>query len=336
MQRPTVGRIGVADPEDVLRRSSAAAGQPLGDLEPLLGGMASITFAARAADGARVVVKVAPPGLEPVRNRDVLRQARVLRALAAVPDVAVPRVWGGDPGDPPQVPPLFVMDFVEGESYEPRHSTIDSRSPDEDVVACAGAAARMLAALHAVSPADLSLDEPPSSLDAEVERWRKALGTCELPGPDRVAEAKVRDRLLATLPAPIGPAVLHGDWRLGNMQCHGREIRAVIDWEIWSIGDPRLDLAWMRLMSDPAHPTAPAPQAPTIDPADLLAAYEEAAGAPVPDMAWFDALVRYKQAAASALLVKNAERRGDSSPAIDRMRGGVGRLLGAALDLLPV
>jgi len=69
---------------------------------------------------------------------------------------------------------------------------------------------------------------------------------------------------------------------------------------------------------------------------DLLAAYEGAAGAPVPDMAWFDALVRYKQAAASALLVKNAERRGDSSPAIDRMRGGVGRLLGAALDLLPV
>src|SRR4051794_744877 len=333
IDRPTVG---VADPEDVRRRATAAAGEELSALEPLLGGMASITYSARTADGTRVVVKVAPPGLEPVRNRDVLRQARVLRAIASAADVAVPGVWGADAGTPPEVPPLFVMDFVDGESYEPRHSDVSERPPAEDVLARAGAAARMLAALHAVSPTELGLDEPPTTLEAEVERWRKALATCDLAQDIRAAEAEAHRRLRAALPAPIGPAVLHGDWRLGNMQCVGAEIRAVIDWEIWSIGDPRLDLAWLRLMSDPTHPTAAAPDAPTLEPAGLLAAYEEAARAPVPDLAWFDALVRYKQAAASALLVKNAERRGDSSPAIDRMRGGVGRLLGAALDLLPV
>src|SRR4051812_10156271 len=124
--RPTVG---VADPEDVLRRATAAAGAELSALEPLLGGMASITYSARTAEGTRVVVKVAPPGLEPVRNRDVLRQARVLRALAPVADVAVPGVWGADAGTPPEVPPLFVMDFVEGESYEPRHSDVSERAP---------------------------------------------------------------------------------------------------------------------------------------------------------------------------------------------------------------
>jgi aminoglycoside phosphotransferase (APT) family kinase protein len=334
---PTTGRpkVGVADPEDVLRRASAAAGGALSDLEPLLGGMASITYSARASDGARVVVKVAPPGLEPVRNRDVLRQARVLRALSAVPDVAVPRVWGEDGGAPPEVPPLFVMDFVDGESYEPRFTTESPRPPAQDVVARAAAAARMLAALHAVSPVELHLDEPASTLEAEVERWRAAFATCDLADGTRADEADAHRRLLAALPAPLGPAVLHGDWRLGNMQCAGTDVRAVIDWEIWSIGDPRLDLAWLRLMSDPAHPTAAAPEAPTLEPAELLAAYEEAAGAPVPDLAWFDALVRYKQAAASALLVKNAGRRGDTSPAVDRMREGIARLLDAALDLLP-
>jgi aminoglycoside phosphotransferase (APT) family kinase protein len=193
----------------------------------------------------------------------------------------------------------------------------------------------MLAALHAVSPGELGLEEQSSTLEEEVERWRKALATCDLPEEVRTAEVESHRRLLAARPAPLGPAVLHGDWRLGNMQCSGPEIRAVIDWEIWSVGDPRLDLAWLRLMSDPAHPTAAAPDAPTLEPAGLLAAYEEAAGTPVPDLAWFDALVRYKQAAAAALLVKNAERRGDTSPAVDRMRGGIGRLLDAALDLLP-
>jgi aminoglycoside phosphotransferase (APT) family kinase protein len=334
-RRPDRPTVGVADPEDVLRRATAAAGEQLTELQPLVGGMASLTYAARAGDGARVVVKVAPPGLEPVRNRDVLRQARVLRALAGVADVAVPAVRGTDAGAPPGIPPLFVMDFVEGESYEPRHTADGPRPPAADVVARAGAAARMLAALHAVSPAALQLDEPPSTLETEVERWRKALATCDLGAADRAAGTEAHGRLLAAVPAPRGPSVLHGDWRLGNMQCVGSEVRAVIDWEIWSVGDPRLDLAWLRLMSDPAHPTAAAPGAPTLGPDELLAAYEEAAGAAVPEMAWFDALVRYKQAATSALLVKNAGRRGDTSPAVERMGGGIGRLLDAALSLLP-
>ena len=143
----------------------------------------------------------------------------------------------------------------------------------------------MLAALHAASPADLGLHEAPSTLDAEIERWAKALATCELQGTAHATEAEVHRRLLTALSASLRPAVLHGDWRLGNMQCQGAAIRAVIDWEIWSIGDPRLDLAWMRLMSDPTHPTAAAPDAPTLDPDRLLAAYEDAAGSPMADLA---------------------------------------------------
>jgi aminoglycoside phosphotransferase (APT) family kinase protein len=322
--------VGVADPADVLRRATGAAGLSLRDLAPLPGGTSSLTYSAVTDSGVRVVVKVAPPGLPPVRNRDVLRQARVLTALSAVPDVAVPAVLGSDPGAPPDVPPLFVMSYADGEGYEPRHVERERRPPAAEVRGRATAAARMLAALHTADPAQLGIAEEAVALEAEVERWRKALATCELEPAAARAELACRHQLTAAIPLPLRPAVLHGDWRLGNMQCAGTEIRAVIDWEIWSIGDPRTDLAWLRLMSDPVHPTAVAPDAPTLEPGELLAAY----GSPVADLAWFDALVRYKQAAASALLVKNAERRGQVTDRVARMRGGIPLLLAAALTHL--
>lgn len=327
-------QIGIADPDDIARRAASAFGRPLHDLTQLTGGASSLTYSATTDADVRVVVKVAPPGLAPVRNRDVLRQARLLAALADAAGVSVPAVLGSDGGAPPEVPPLFVMSFADGESYEPRHVAREQRPPAARVRERAAAAARMLAALRTVDPAALGLDEPATTLPAEVDRWQKALATCDLDPMAALTELKCRTRLTDAVPAPLRPAVLHGDWRLGNMQCVDGQVHAVIDWEIWSIGDPRLDLAWLRLMSDPTHPSAVAPDAPTLEPDELLAEYESAAGAPVADLNWFDALVRYKQAAASALLVKNAERRGQVTERVERMRRGVPLLLTAAHTLL--
>ena len=64
------------------------------DLTALQGGVSSLTYSAIVTVGGRteqVVVKVAPPGLEPTKNRDVLRQSRLLAALGGTP-VPVPRV----------------------------------------------------------------------------------------------------------------------------------------------------------------------------------------------------------------------------------------------------
>jgi hypothetical protein len=92
------------DPAELLARADRAAeerwpGAQLADLQPLPGGVSSLTFSARLRAGGsggerdrRVVVKVAPPGLAPVRNRDVLRQGRVMEALHGAPGVAVPEV----------------------------------------------------------------------------------------------------------------------------------------------------------------------------------------------------------------------------------------------------
>jgi aminoglycoside phosphotransferase (APT) family kinase protein len=326
------------DVEDIRSRSEAAVrgrfpGARLLPLTQFASGSSSLTYWADVAhaDVHRMVVKAAPSGLPPVRNRDVLRQARVLRAVAALPHVRVPEVYGFDRGAPVDVPPLFVMAYVEGSSYEPRSSPPGEAPPDAAVLARARAAAHMLAALHAAHPVDLNIgQEPVVSLPDEVERWRTATASCDLePGVRALADG-VYQRLAKSVPDPHPPSVLHGDWRLGNMLCRDDEILGVIDWELWSVGDPRVDLVWMQLICDPRRPALPYPNAVTLEPDDLAAEYAAAAGHDFSDLDWFGSLVRYKQAAATMLLVKNAARRGDTDERWARMNGAIGGLLETA------
>lgn len=337
---------GIADLADTERRTAAALtalwpGCQVRDLRPMQGGASSLTFAAEVTGGpaGRVAVKMAPPGLPPVRNRDVLRQARVLKALERVPDVAVPVIYAEDAGDPPDVPPLFVMEYVEGESYEPRLTTLDpgtARPSDDDVERRAMSAVRMLAALHQQDAAGLGLgDEPAMSLPAEGAKWARALATCGLDGRDARLEAECRRRLEHGQPVPAAPVVLHGDWRLGNMQCTGPEVRAVLDWEIWSIGDARTDLAWMMMWASHGNPGTGDWDAFMPAPRQLLAWYEAAAGRAVPDLDWVQGLIRYKSAAVSALLVKNALKRGEPGAQLERRQRSVGDTLEWALEILP-
>jgi aminoglycoside phosphotransferase (APT) family kinase protein len=89
-------------------------------------------------------------------------------------------------------------------------------------------------------------------------------------------------------------------------------VNAVIDWEIWSVGDPRIDLAWLTYFTDDAgHPAvAPGTVAGTPAGREIVRAYEDALGRPVPELGWFDALTRYKEAAATGLLLKRATKLG--------------------------
>ena len=92
-------------------------------LSPLTGGTSSLTFLVELAGvpvtETPVVLKVAPPGLAPLRNRDVLRQARLQLAVQGGPRPLAPDVLFSDPGQPPEVPPFMAMNLVPGECVEP-------------------------------------------------------------------------------------------------------------------------------------------------------------------------------------------------------------------------
>ena len=123
----------------------------------------------------------------------------------------------------------------------------------------------------------------------------------------------------------------HGDYRLGNTLCDGSRVTAVIDWEIWSIGDPRVDLTWMTFFTDEATHPAASGSGPSGMPtaAELLDAYGWAG-----DLAWFDALTRYKEAAATALLIKRARKSGDLAPGFARMVPAIPELVAEAEEIL--
>ena len=294
-------------------------GARVAGLSLLTGGTSSLTFlvdlAGVAAGETPVVLKVAPPGLPPVRNRDVLRQARLQKAVQQAVQGAgrplAPDVLFADPGDPPEVPPFIAMNLVAGECVEPVLCAEAERPPADQVRARFLDAVQVLAQLHAIVPSAAGLGEEPAvGLADEVDRWTRAFATLprEMAGDyERAAKA-----LRASLPASLPPAVNHGDYRLGNTLCAGGQINAVIDWEIWSVGDPRIDLAWLTFFTDDAgHPAvAPGTVAGTPAGREIVAAYERAAGRPVPELGWFDALTRYKEAGVTGLLLKRAMKLG--------------------------
>ncbi len=143
----------------------------------LSGGASSLTYVAHR-HGRKVVVKVAPPGLPPVLHRDVLRQARLLRALARS-DVPVPEVLWEDVGAPPEVPPLFVMSFVEGSSVEPLFDLEGEPVEPEQMCTRLRQAARALAALHRVEPGRLGVTEDATGPLDEIARWSRLLETVD-------------------------------------------------------------------------------------------------------------------------------------------------------------
>ena len=312
------------DHEELARRATAAAqswapGCVVSDVQPLTGGASSLTFTALVTGGPvageRIVLKVAPPGLEPIRNRDVARQARLMRALAGAPGVRVPLVYFEDGGSPPAVSPFHAMNIVPGECLEPILSEVAPEKlpliPDRAI-----GAARMLAALHEVAPDAVGLgDEKRYTLEGEIRRWTRAFETVDERMSARYLEAE--RMLFDTMPPAFPDAVCHGDYRLGNMLCDGTEVAALIDWEIWSLSDPRLDLAWFLFFTDEAkHPMASNP-GPTGMPsaAALLDAYVAESGAVPADLEWFHCLIRYKEAAATALLMKRLVKAGGDAGA---------------------
>lgn len=306
------------------------------NVRPLTGGTSSLTFIADVSGGdtaESVVLKVAPPGLAPVNNRDVIRQGRVMQALQGAPGVAAPAVYFEDAG----APPFVAMQMVPGECVEPL--LVADRPRDEATRAQTRArfldAARMLAHLHSVDPADIGFGaEPVVSLGAEIDRWTRAFET--LPDDLRGDYETCGKALHTTMPAPARPVVNHGDYRLGNTLCVDDRVTAIIDWEIWSVGDPRIDLAWFAYFTDEAgHPAAASEEpcgTPTV--AELTKLYEETSGRPAPDIDWFHALTRYKEAAVTGLLIKRARKRGGLSPAFQKMEPALPGLVTEALELI--
>jgi aminoglycoside phosphotransferase (APT) family kinase protein len=111
----------------------------------------------------------------------------------------------------------------------------------------------------------------------------------------------VVSRLQASVPAQAATTIVHGDYRLGNMIVGGDgTIRAVLDWELCTLGDPLADVGWMLSYWNPevaeveSVPTA-AEGFPGAD--EVLRRYHERSGRPVDDFGFYLAYGYWRLAA---------------------------------------
>lgn len=299
-------------------------GSRIGDLKTLPGGHSGLTYEVAAGD-RHYVIKAVPANQRAVGRNDVLRQAEVLRALATT-GVPVPHVVASAVLHPA----WFAMTKAPGEGVEP---ALDNHSLSDDVVRD-----RMInltdiiRQLHSVDVTTLDLTPQPSlGAVGELERWTRTLQAVpsELqPGGDDLIRLLNKD-----VPDDDVSVLVHGDLRLGNVLCQGLEITAVIDWEIWGIGDPRIDLAWFLLFSDPANFPGvgrPVPGLPSED--ELVGRYT--GGDEPPDMGWFRALGRLKMAAIMGHNVKRHREGKHIDPTQERLPPTIAAMIRAGLELL--
>lgn len=300
-------------------------GAPIGELTVLPGGHSGLTYSVTAGD-ARYVIKAVPPGQRPVGRNDVLRQARVLGALAGS-TVPVPGVVAVDETEPA----WFAMDFAVGEAVEP--------VLDEHDVPAATARARMLeiaSVLRRLHTTDVETPGlgAPEPLDAagELERWSRTLHA--VPAELRPGGEQLLTRLADDVPRTLPPVLLHGDFRLGNVLCADERAVAVVDWEIWSVGDPRIDLGWFLLFADHRNFPQLGHAVPGLPgETELLETYRDG-GPALPAMDWFRALGRMKMAAIMGHNLRRHREGKHHDPDQERLPPTIAAMIRTARDIL--
>ncbi|MGE0880688.1 MAG: phosphotransferase family protein [Acidimicrobiia bacterium] len=203
------------------------------------GGHSNLTYVASDGHGQRFVVRQGPAS----DARGMAREHRVLSALAAT-EVPVPHPIAYCDDDSP----FLVMGFVDGAMIDtPEAADRDLPLPTQRRAA-ASSLVDTLAALHAVDVDAVGLGDA-ARRDGFVERQvRRFRDTWARYGGDPGdAMNSLADRLLSLAPPQRHTGIVHGDYRIGNVLYapHDGAVVAVLDWELWTLGDVLADLAFM-------------------------------------------------------------------------------------------
>ncbi len=236
----------------------------------------------------------------------MLREARVLAALAGS-GVPHPTCYASCADTDVIGVCFYVMEWIDG--FTPMGPLPGKYAEDPKWRHALGLSmVDGAAALARVDPDAVGLDDfgkRENWIERQVHRWRSQLdGYSEMEGygvPDLLGVDRVGDWLDQNKPDDFRLGIIHGDYQHANvMAAHDRPaLAAAIDWELSTLGDPRLDLAWLLTAwyekGDPegrASYVQPDDGFPTR--AELIARSHEQTGIRVDDMPWWFTLGCYK------------------------------------------
>jgi aminoglycoside phosphotransferase (APT) family kinase protein len=261
-----------------------------------------------------------PPTTAPAsRDEGILREWRI---IAALDGTDVPHTAAIAMCDDKSVlgRTFYIMGFVDGWSPmghwgswpEPFHTDLDARKQ------LAYQLVEGIALLGNVDWKSRGLDDlgrPDGFHDRQVERWTTFLNRIkgrDLPGFDVAA-----DWLRSHRPIDFIPGLMHGDYQFANVMFeHGGPARlaAIVDWEMGTVGDPKLDLGWV-VQGWPADTDDPSISGtgyadlyamPSRD--QLVAHYAEVSGRQVDDLDYYLILAKWKL---GVVLEQGFQRAGD-------------------------
>lgn len=301
-------------------------------------GQSNITYAIRSG-GRDLVLRRGPRPPLPPSAHDMAREARIQRLLADA-EVPVPAILAVCEDPAVLGVPFYVMARVDGEVVT---GTLPAPFADpEQHAPLAFAAVDALADLHAVDVASgplAGIGRPDGYLERQVRRFAGLWAGNTRRDLPLVAE--LADRLQGRIPRTQRHAVVHGDFRIGNlMYATGRppRIAAILDWEMATLGDPLADLGYFTatyarpgVRETPLELTTVTRGEHFPETAQLVERYTRRHPLDVSDLGWYEALALWKAAVFCEALYtrwRAGERPGDTfGPTLEE---GVPRLLEAA------
>ena len=210
-------------------------------VERIAGGQSNPTFFA-TYDNRRLVVRKQPPGKLLPSAHAIDREYRIISALGHT-EVPVPPtlLYCSDPA--PIGTPFYVMERVEGRIFHDCTLPGISRSDRREMYR---AMAATLATFHNVDYAAIGLGDygkPGNYFARQISRWSKQWELSKT--RDDVNVDKLIRWLPAHIPGDDSTALVHGDYRIGNLMFHPSEPRvvAILDWELSTLGHPLADVA---------------------------------------------------------------------------------------------
>ncbi|GIF24533.1 aminoglycoside phosphotransferase (APT) family kinase protein [Actinoplanes tereljensis] len=283
----------------------AALKQYLGSTRELTGSMfaggrSNLTYA--ITDGEqRWVLRRPPLGHVLPTAHDMVREHRVLEALSKA----------GFPAPRPVLlctdvdvigAPFYLMEYVDGRIYR---DSLDLAALGEDGLhTLVLSLVDTLADLHALDPAAIGLADfgrPDGFNQRQVSRWKKQLDASHSRDVPGIAE--LHARLAVDVPTGGPGTVVHGDFRLDNALIgDDLNVRAVLDWEMSTLGDPLSDVALMLvyaglpLQVSDGRATVPlkVPGHPSLR--EMSDRYAQRSGRDVSDLHWYVAFAAFKLA----------------------------------------
>jgi aminoglycoside phosphotransferase (APT) family kinase protein len=309
--------------------------------ELISGGRSNLTFL--VFDDVSKWVLRRPPlhGLTPSAH-DMAREYKVVAALEDTP-VPVAHAVTMRNDDSVLGAPFQMVEYVPGRVI--RHADELAALGDQSTIdACVDALIKVLADLHRVDPVAVGLGDfgkPTGYLERQVRRWGSQWDLVRLDDDPRDDDVRrLHAKLGERIPAQSRSAIVHGDYRIDNTMLDAvdaTKVRAVLDWEMSTLGDPLSDAALMCVYRHPTFERVHADAAwasPLMPSGDELAhRYSLAADQPLAHWEFYMALAYFKMAIIAAG-IQFRDRMGGGTEYGDMVGAAVGPCIGMGLTEL--